>query len=245
MKPINEFSKEELVALQESVFSSLQSCRSIKAAAQLYTRLMYEHLKGSVILCRLFLTRQYGELPEPNKQFVRNLVGSAGPEQQLKNETLILSLLGSHGENPEWNDCSHSKGHLGIPLISPDFIEKIPMMSRLLKALGLGLGWIDGNDTAIIGRTTGNLSGIFHVKDAGTEVDAKGRLVISAQDFVRRYGVKSVFGLGGEYIGNTVFFVVIVFLRETIAREIAQRFILHANKFKAATIGHLEDGMIE
>ncbi len=244
MSFIDEMTKEESIELQESIFREINKCGALAHAAQKYTELLYDRLQSSIVLCRLFVTQEYGRLPETPKKFVDDLVASAGCTGMLKNKTMILSLLGTQGENPQWNDRSLSKGHSGIPLISSDFVEKIPMMSRLLKALGFGVDWIDNNDTSIIARTVGTLSGIFHVHDAKSETDNRGRPIISEQDFVRRYGVKSVFGLGGGYIGNPLFFVVIIFLREIISRENAQKFILHVHKFKAATIGHVENNMI-
>ncbi|MFH0940065.1 MAG: hypothetical protein V1899_12410 [Planctomycetota bacterium] len=48
----------------------------------------------------------------------------------VKNETLVLSLMGTRGDEPAWNDRRSSAGHIGIPLASADFINKIPMMIR-------------------------------------------------------------------------------------------------------------------
>src|SRR5512144_2112177 len=99
-----------------------------------------------------------------------------------------------------WNDRRNSQGHVGIPLATSDFIEAIPMMSRLLKELGMGLDWIDSNDTSMVARALGSSSGLFYVPDAALEIDAKGRKVIAGQDFVKTHGVKTVFGMGGAFI---------------------------------------------
>ncbi len=63
---------------------------------------------------------------------------------------MVLSLLGTRGEDMRWNDRRNSQGHVGIPLVSADFIDAIPMMSRLLKELGLDLNWIASDDTESI-----------------------------------------------------------------------------------------------
>ena len=49
-----------------------------------------------------------------------------------------------------------SKEHMGIPLISSAFVGAIPMISRLLKELGVPLDWIDSHDSEIIKKTVGS-----------------------------------------------------------------------------------------
>ena len=63
-------------------------------------------------------------------------------------------------------------------------------------------------------------------------------------DFVDEYSVKSVLGVGGGYMGNPTFFNIVIFLRESIPKKIAEHFMLHASKFKASTINHVENAKI-
>ena len=60
---------------------------------------------------------------------------------------------------------------------------------------------------------------MFYVREAATEVDMHGRKIIAAQDFVQQYGVKTVFGFGGGYIGKELFMTTIIFLRETLEEK--------------------------
>ena len=83
----------------------------------------------------------------------------------------MLSLLGTSGVKPAWNDRRQSQGHVGIPMVSAAFIEAILMMSRLLKQLGVRLDWIASHDSQIITKVMGEMSGVFFVADAATEVD--------------------------------------------------------------------------
>jgi hypothetical protein len=137
-----------------------------------------------------------------------------------------------------------SQGHVGIPLASADFIESIPMMSRLLKELGVPLDWIEQSDTEIVAKTIGRISGLFYVPEARSTVDNKGRNIIAAQDFVSEYGVRTVFGFGGGYTLSQTFLAIIVFSREPVAKETAQRFMALVNSIKIATYDRVRNNRI-
>ena len=53
----------------------------------------------------------------------------------------------------------------------------------------------------------------FFVPDAATSHDEAGRLLIPAQDFVRRYGVRTVIGVGGQFAGSGMILVCVFFNR--------------------------------
>lgn len=148
---------------------------------------------------------------------------------------MLARSLGTGGDEPEWGDRRKSEGHIGIPLASADFIDQIPMMSRLLKQLGVSLDWIERGDTAIVGKSMGSMGGCFYVRDAATEIDAHGRKIITAQDFVERRHVKTVFGVGAGFMGSPVYLVTIAFCREELGPEHAERFMSHLGRMKVTT----------
>ena len=156
----------------------------------------------------------------------------------------MLSLLGTRGDQADWNSRHDSKGHIGIPLASADFIDLIPMMSRLMRALGVPLDWISSTDRTIIAKAIGRIAGVFHVPDARLSVDEKGRKIISTQDFVGNHNVRTVFGLGGGYILGTTFVTVIFFTRETLPQERVEYFLPLINTFKSATTSAVAQGKI-
>jgi len=244
MSKISQLTTESLVSLQEMVIRDVEGAVCLEAAAQTYMGVLCRELGDSILLARFFATVPLLRLPEENRAFVTELCRSKGIEKLLSDTTPTLSLLGTRGQKQEWNDRRASSGHVGIPLVSADFIEAIPMMSRLLKQMGLGLEWIDSNDTELVVKTVGKMGGIFHVADAATELDTRGRKIIAAQDFVQEYGVKSVFGIGGGYLGTDMFFTTIIFTNEILNREIIQRFMLQANLFKTATMSLVLDGRV-
>lgn len=244
MNLINQLSLEDLVKLQNNIVQNVTDCTSLEHAAQNYMSTLYETLNESIVLARLFLTIKFADLPNDCQEFVSKLADSSGVSDAINKDTLILSLLGTRGRKPEWNDRRKSTGHIGIPLASSVFVDKIPMISRLLKELGAGLEWIDSHDTQLVAKTVGSISGVFYVHDADTEVDYKKRFIIPAKDFIRENEVKSVIGVGGGYLGNPVFFTTIIFFREHIKKDVAQKFMLQANKFKTATMQLIEDGRL-
>ena len=244
MALISKLSLKELVDLNQKLIGQLAGCTVLEDAAQEYMSVLYEALCESIILSRLFVAIPFEGLPEPNKEFVRKLAQSTGISELFKEGTLVLSLLGSKGAKPGWNDRRNSQGLIGIPLASSDFIDRIPMMSRLLKQLGGGIDWIDSNDTKLVAKTFKDLSGVFFVRDASTEEDNKGRKIIAAQDFVEEEKVKTVFGVGGCYLGTSLFFTTIVFVREFVDKDMVERFMLQANKFKTATLRLVNKGKI-
>ncbi len=214
MAKISEARTTTWQAFQGPIRQGITGAKSFEEVAQHYTTTLYKELDESIALIRLFATVPYGQLPLHNKNFVSNLAESKGISQSIHDQTLVLSLLGTSGEEPAWNDRRNSQGHVGVPLVSAAFIEAIPMMSRLLKQLGLGLDWIDRGDTDVVKHTMGSMSGVFFVPDATSEVDHHGRKIIAAQDFVTKYRIKTVFGWGGGYLGSSIFYVTIIFLRE-------------------------------
>ncbi len=244
MTMISKLSFKDVVELQCKIKELDRKHNTLADAAQQYMSILYDELEESIVLTRLFATIPFKDIPESNKEFVMTLAHSNGVSEQIKEETLILSLLGSRGAKPEWDDRCKSKGHIGIPLISSDFVDRIPMMSRLLQQLGASIDWIEDADTKLVANVFKSISGVFYVRDAATEVDNKGRKIIAAQDFVNEEKVKSVFGIGGGYVNNSLFFTNVIFLREFIEKEMAEHFMHQASRFKIATMGLVVDGKI-
>lgn len=220
--------------LWTSVESTVQSASTLEAAAQGLAKAFHTQFDESVVIARMFVTVPFGNLPADNQEFVRNLAEGAGAADDLKPETPVLSLIGTHGGEQSWQDRCTSEGHVGIPLISSAFVGAIPMIARLLKELGVPLEWVDRHDSEMIIRTMGHSAGLFFVDDASDATDHQGRKIIAAQDFVAEHGVKSVFGAGGAYPNGQII-VLVVFCRDSFARVDAERFLSVTNLFMSQT----------
>jgi hypothetical protein len=229
--------------LQDEMTEKMKNCRTLEEAAQVMTDVLYENFSETIVLVRLFATVPFGKLPAENRSFVAKLANSHGITDLIKDDTLVLSLLGTRGADPVWNDRSWSNGHVGIPLASADFIDRIPMMSRLLKEVGLQRDWIDRQEAIAI-KTMAGISGVFYVQDAKTAVDNQGRKIISAQDFVRDNNIQTVFGLASGYTISKTFLTLIVFCREKVEKSQAERFLPLISHLKVNTASLVSIGAI-
>ena len=244
MTTIANLSKAEALQLERRFQKKIHRAPSLEVAAQRYVESVYEALSDSLVLLRLFATVQFRDLPAPNQAFVRALADSTGAADAIDDDTLVLSLLGSMGVEPAWCDRRLSVNHVGIPLVSRAFVGEIPMIARLLKQLGVELDWIDRQDTAIVGKTFGLQSGVFHVADAATAVDSSNRKIIAAQEFVASHGVKTVYGVGGGYVATPVFTAITGFCRDPIDQSRVEWFRSHIDRFKAETDTLVKQGRI-
>ena len=221
-----------------------KTCGSLQVAAQAATDVIFETFAESIVLCRIFAVVPFEKLPAEDQRFVRNLGAAKGLSKDIRADTQVLSLLGSRGVRPAWNDRKGSVGHLGIPLVSATFIRAIPMLSRMLFELGVDVGIDDPKDKSMVARLlAAGLGGVFHVPDAAKTTDQAGRKIIPAQDFVTDCGVKSVFGVAGNYMTG-LSIAVLMFTRDDVSREEAKHFLALVNQFKASTMPLASAGQI-
>jgi hypothetical protein len=233
------------VQIRESVKqarSRVEDRRSLSAAAQALAETVFSSFGESLALVRVFATVPFGELPRANQDFVRALMREREVESLLTAAMPVLSLMGTSGIRPEWNDRMSSRGHLGIPLASAEFVDAIPMIARLLSEFGLVIVGMDGGGARIVRSKVGNLSGMFYVADARAETDEQGRLIISAQDFVAEHGVQTVFGFGGAYMLERSYVAIILFARESVDAERARELAPLSSALKAATMRLVDQG---
>jgi histone H3/H4 len=231
---IEQSTQATVADLWARVESTVEGVARLEEAAQTVARALHTHHEESVVLARLFVTVPFSRLPGENREWVRNLAEAAGAGGELRESTPILSLIGTHGEESAWCDRRRSRGHVGIPLISASFIEAVPMISRLLKELGVPVEWVDRHDSEMVINAIGNAAGLFFVDSATDAVDHAGRKIITAQDFVAERAIKSVFGVGGAYSSGQIL-VIICFCRDGFTREIAQRFLPLVSLFISKT----------
>jgi hypothetical protein len=165
-------------------------------------------------LIRFFKTQTYEGLDDETKDFALNMLGESTPLPGMK----CLTLLGTIGENEEWNLRGTSKGHRAIPLPSEEVVHQIPMIRNLIKQLGMSVNSIVKPDPALMLDMEQKTYGVFFVPKA------LGSPYIPAQkEFVVTHRIKSVVGFGGM-LPSLDIFVIIMFLRVSISRETADLF---------------------
>jgi hypothetical protein len=221
----------------------LGSVSTLEQAAQIFAGELFSDFDSSVLV-RVYTTIPYEKLPPSPRAFADQIARSAGVAAEVRDDTMVLCLMGTKGKRPEWGDRRRSKGHLAIPLVSRKFVQAIPMITRLLNEFGIGTDWLDQPDkTRIITRSMGRIATVFYVPDAATFRDNANRLVIPASDFVTQNNVQTVFGVGGAY-ANGYICTVLFFLSERLDRSVVDGFLPIINFFKHATTtaamsGHL------
>jgi nitrogen-specific signal transduction histidine kinase len=240
---IEEILPMDVLDIWASMEPDVQAATTLEEAAQALATGLHTRLSESTALTRVFVTVDLAEVPDAIKSFVTELADMSGATDDLHDSTKVLSLLGTSGREPDWNDRHRSQHHSGIPLISAEFVDGIPMISSLLRSLGLPLDCLDQENANVIQQTIGQSAGLFFVESAALATDDLGRKVIPSQDFVNDCGVRSVFGLSGAYSGDEIL-VVIAFCTEQFPKAVAERFLPLLTLFKSATASLVSEGRI-
>jgi hypothetical protein len=236
MPTIKDSNYGEMKDLFGQIEANARSAGSLQAAAQACAEQIYRHYSDSLVLFRIYATLPYADLPPEIDSFVRGITDAHAMTPMLQPSSIMLTLLGTAGVQPEWNDRLQSRGHLGIPLMSASFVANLPMVAALMKDMGIDLEWLDRQDSSFVVKAVGRIARVFFVSDARTVTDDQGRKVVPAADFVEAHGVRTVFGLGGAYLDGT-FLAMILFTRETLEKRQAEAFQPLLNYFKMGTMG--------
>ncbi len=196
-------------------------------AEYLYQRVKADDGHPAFALVRMFQTTRFADLDRECQQIAVEGCGGTPPTA----ETRCLTLQGTAGVEPAWNDRRRSQSHRVIPLPSVDAVERLPMIAELIRSLGFDVGGIlDGRSELLIrARDTS----VFHVRDA------RGSQYIPAQDdFVAAYGIESVIGFG-DLLPNGDLFAVICFSRVPINEQTAALFSHLSISTKLALMAHV------
>jgi len=165
-------------------------------------------------LVRFYKTHPYGALEPELQAFARGLMGGREPPDATK----CLVLLATAGQESAWNSRQLSRGHRAIPLPSVQMVEQAPMIAQLVRQFGLDLEQVVQPRGDVVGELGGKTYNVFYVPEA------LGSQAIPAQDeFVRKYGIKSVVGCGGIHLTGDLY-AAILFSKVEIPPESADRF---------------------
>lgn len=165
-------------------------------------------------LVRVFRTHLYERLGPDDRAFAKAILPNADSIDGLR----CLVLMATAGDEPDWNSRERSRGHRAIPLASERVVEAAPMISQLIKQLGVEISTVLRPDPSILIETSHTSGNVFYVPNA------KGSPHIVAQDdFVERYRIESVIGFGGMAASGELL-ATIVFSRVPISPEVADFF---------------------
>jgi len=166
-------------------------------------------------LVRFYKTHSFGGLEGELQSFAKGLMGGSQPPADAMK---CLVLLASAWQEVSWNSRHMSRGHRAIPLPSVGMVEQAPMIAQLVRQLGLDLQHVVEPRAGVVGELGGKTYNVFYVPRA------LGSPAIPAQDdFVRKYGIRSVIGCGGIHLTGDLY-AAILFSKVDVPPESAERF---------------------
>lgn len=208
---------------------------SMEDAAQRVTRYLYENLRDksasdnrSCVLVRFFKTHLYGRLIEELRE------AAAVSSAPLTKDTNCLTLLATAGDEPQWNSRQSSQHHKCIPLTSEAMVEQFPMISQLIRQMGMTTTDLLCTTPEIVKDLNQKSFGVFHVPAA-----VNSPFVPAQKDFVVPYGIGSVLGFGGM-LPDGELFTVIIFARVAIPTPTAEMFRTIALNLKLGLLAILD-----
>ena len=216
---LDSFGLIEMTQLGRALRELGSGLASFDETAQALTQFLYQRFRDphsdepDFVLVRCYRTLEFRSLSSGLQEFA-----TAQLEAKPSGSTTCLTLSGTTGHAPEWNDRAASQGHKTIALPSEEAVEAIPMVANLLVQLGIDVQYVVSSDPSLIMEHEQRAYNVFYVPDA------LGSPYIPAQrDFVVPYGVKSVLGFGGVLPSGSVF-AVLLFARKRIPQETAEVF---------------------
>ncbi|QRN03996.1 hypothetical protein GH742_09010 [Legionella sp. MW5194] len=186
---LSNFTESDVEAAVSQVFTQKQSFHSVEDAYQRLTQTLVDLCRHSgesdLVLSRVYHSFDYALLPDSLQNVAREVW-----QDKIQEESKLLVLMGTYGQEPAWQDRHTSQGHKAI-LLSHETLEHIPMVSQLLQQIGFDVGVLLGQSEP--GASYEGIAGTFGVFYVSP---ALGSPYIPAQDFVTKYGVQSVIGTG-------------------------------------------------
>ncbi|WP_242728802.1 SpoIIE family protein phosphatase [Microcoleus vaginatus] len=205
---------------------------SMEEASNRIVRYVYENFctkptgEKSCALVRLFKTHPYEDLEVELAEYARSMLGDYPPLPAMK----CMTALATVGEQTEWNSRHTSVGHKAIPLASESVVDQLPMISQLIRQLGLDIKTVINPDPNLLVEIEQRKYNVFYVPEA------IGSPYIPAQDsFVIPFGIKSVLGFGGLLPSGNMF-AIIMFLKVQIPISTVQMFSTLALNVKTALL---------
>lgn len=220
MYDVTKLTQDDIAQCGAALRQMDEGSNNMEEVANKIVRYLYDQMtdkatgQNSFALVRLFKTHPYSELDSELQQFAAGVLGHQ-PEDPA---TKCLTLLATAGAKQAWNSRKTSTGHKAIPLPSEAMVKAFPMISNLVKQLGLQVTDVLNPDPSMLVDTHQKTYNVFHVPSA-----AGSEYIVAQEEFVIAERIKSVLGLGGLLPSGNLF-VVIMFSKVPITSEAASMF---------------------
>ena len=215
-----ELKMSDIIKCGIDIRSLGKHAKSMESAANEVVNYFFENFvnkqtgEKSCVLVRMFKTHNVDELPSDLQDFAKNMLHKKAKSKSYK----CLTLLATSGIEDNWKDRKKSVGHQAIPLPSKEVVNRIPMMRNLIKQMGLDVETVINPDPDLLADLSQKTYNVFHVPDA-----VNSPYIPAQDDFVKKYGVKSVLGFGSILPSGNVF-TLIIFSKVKVDNKTANLF---------------------
>ncbi|HVN28525.1 MAG TPA: hypothetical protein VMT64_08575 [Candidatus Binataceae bacterium] len=219
MYDITHFTLADMAKCGADLRDLSPDAESMEEASGEIVRYLYENMHGpegrACLLARLYKTVPYGELTQELRDFSSAMM----PTEPLGPATKCLTLLGTVGDLPEWNNRHASRRHRSIPLPSKQAIEQVPMIAQMIRQFGIEMSSLVDVKADVIRELDRKTYNVFYVP----ETHIHGPFIPAQAEFVIPFGVKSALGFGGILPSGNLF-ALLMFTRVAIPMETARMF---------------------
>ena len=229
----------QLETLSEAIVSCGGSAATMEACARNIVRSFYDGLglgaqDRACALVRCFKTQRFEALPEDLKDVALQSLESGAPDPDLK----CLVLLATAGDEHAWNSRHTSAAHKAIPLPSAKMVARFPMISQLMKQLGVDVKRVLRSTDGLIVDRDERMYNVFFVPDAQDSPH-----IPAQEQFVKPFAIRSVLGFGGILPAGDLF-AFVLFTRVVLPRAKADLFKPLAVSAKTALLQY-EDAVFD
>lgn len=228
MYAIDAFDTDQLMSCRESLHLLADGAAAMEEVADRIARHLCEGFRTAdgapaCALVRVYKTHRFSLLPSELQVFVRE--GSP-----VRGDPSCLTLLGTAGVEDAWNDRRRSQSHQAIPLVGD--LSEAPMIAALIRDLGIEKKLVLDPPTSV--RTDSHLRqyNVFYVPEA-----AGSDAVPAQEEFVLRYGIRSVVGFGGVLASGDTY-AVIMFTTAPVPPDALLSFRTLSLTIKALIVPH-------
>lgn len=158
----------DLVRLGQAMRDTARGAGSMEEVADRMVRHLFDACidpqtgEREIVLVRMFKTHPFGDLDPELQHAARTIAGPVEPAAATK----CLVLLATAGVLPAWNSRHDSGGHKAIPLLSDDFVARIPMISQLIRQFGLPIAHVVQAAPGLMVELDERSYNVFHIEEA-------------------------------------------------------------------------------
>lgn len=231
---LTTLSPAEVVLCGAGIARATAGAQSLEDGADQTVHYLYSALwetnrdRPATALVRFYRTINFADLDQSLQGFAASAMRPTKPWPSMK----CFTLMGTAGELPEWNSRQASAAHRAIPLSSRVAIERLPMVSRLIRDLGMSVDALVDPPPSEAISDPGVPLNVFYIQRAD------GHPSVPDQTFIREHGIQSVVAFGGS-INASDLWTIIFFTRVEVRPEVAGLFRLLAVDVSIAVLSRL------